>query len=357
MKYANITGWGKCLPPAVLTNDDLATFLDTSDEWIFPRTGIRERRISHVGLGELASVAAKRALAAAGLEGQTIDLVILATCTPEDLIPNVASNIQAQIGAADAAAFDLNAACSGFLYALDMATALIQSGAYQKAMVVGADQLTSFMDWTNRDVGVIFADGAGAVVLEATDEVCGRISSKLSCDAEARPIIKISEFGTSLPRFSTNGIFPIHFEGQEVFKRAVRGMSQACLTALDQAGLEANDIDLVVPHQANRRIIETLAKKLKVPLSRVMINMEHYGNTSAASIPIALCDALEQARINPGNIILGTAFGAGLTCATTVIRWGERTKPIATSSAELPPCHQTALELLAPAIEHCRTHH
>jgi len=357
MTYANITGWGKCLPPAVLTNSDLATFLDTSDEWIFPRTGIRERRISHVGLGELASVAAKRALAAAGLEGHAIDLVILATCTPEDLIPNVASNVQSQIGATKAAAFDLNAACAGFLYALDTATALIQSGAYQKAMVVGADHLTSFMDWTNRDVGVLFADGAGAVVLEATDEVSGRLSSKLSCDATARSIIKIGDFGTSLPRFSTNGIFPIHFEGQEVFKHAVRGMTQACLTALELAGIEANDIDLVVPHQANRRIIETLAKKLRVPLSKVMINIEHYGNTSAASIPIALCDALEQARVHPGATLLGAAFGAGLTCAATVIRWGERTKPIATSSAELPPCHQTALELLAPAIEHCRTHH
>ncbi|WP_269620148.1 ketoacyl-ACP synthase III [Zhongshania sp. BJYM1] len=354
MRYANITGWGKCLPPAVLSNEDLATFLDTSDEWISTRTGIKERRISHVSTATLASLAGKRALAAAGLDAAELDMVILGTACPDTLIPNAASAVQADIGAINAAVFDLNAACTGFVYGLSIGTAMIRSGAMKKVLVVGADRIPYFLDYTQRDVSVLFGEGAGAVVLEACDEECGLIAEKLGCDGEGRGILAARDSGTIRERFTgIDGFFDVNFEGPEIFKRAVRGMGQAVTSVLEKLALEPEQIDLLIPHQANIRIIETLAKRLKAPPEKVIVNIEKYGNTSAATVPIALCEALETGRIKPGDKILTAAFGAGLTWGAAVIKWGSRVTPLSECGEELPPSDKTALDILMPWIRGC----
>lgn len=358
MRYANITGWGKCLPPAALSNDDLSTFLDTSDDWIFSRTGIRSRRIAHVNTSALATVAAQHALAAAGLTADQLDGIILATASPDTLVPSAASGVQRNLGASRAAVFDINAACTGFIYGLSVGSALIKAGTMNKVLVIGAERLTHYLDWTQRDTAVLFGDGAGAVVLEACDQPLGLIADKLGCDAEANEILAIPNSGTGRERFAhTDGLFEVNFEGKEIFKRAVKGMGEASAHVLEQAGLSGDDIDLLLPHQANVRIIDTLAKKMGMPSEKVMINLEQYGNTSAATVPIALCDALEQGRIKPGALLLTAAFGAGLTWGAGVIRWGERVTPLQTSSATLPPCEHTALDLLASAIKGCQQAH
>lgn len=355
MRYAHITGWGKCLPPAVLSNDGLSTILDTSDDWIQSRTGIRNRRIAHVNTSHMATVAARHALAAAGLEPSQIDGIILATASPDSLVPSAASAVQRNLGIQAAAVFDLNAACTGFLYALSVGSALIKAGSMKRLLVIGAERLTHYLDWTRRDTAVLFGDGAGAVVLEASELPAGLLADKLGCDAEARDILAVPDSGTSRTRFAhVDGLFEVNFEGQEIFKRAVRGMAEAATQVLEQAGVSPEQIDLLLPHQANLRIIETLAKKMAVPPEKVMINIADYGNTSAATLPIALCEALEQGRVRPGALLLTAAFGAGLTWGAGVIRWGERVTPLGHSDAALPSCEHSALELLAPAIEGCR---
>ncbi|QSX35100.1 ketoacyl-ACP synthase III [Shewanella avicenniae] len=354
MQYATITGWGKCVPPAILTNDDLATFMDTSDEWIKPRTGISQRHISHVDTSELASVAAKRALAAAGLNGSDIDMIILATATPDTLIPNIASTVQANIGA-NCAAFDINAACSGFLYALSLATGQIRSGALKRVLVIGAERLSFFIDWSRRDTAVLFGDGAGAVVLEATDKQEGVLSYELNNDPEGREILKAS-FGTGMDRYSADSLdFFIQFDGREIFKRAINGMATLSAKVLDNCQLDKDQVDLVIPHQANERIIDTLVHKMKIDPAKAFVNIANYGNTSAATIPIAICDALDQCMIKPGQNILSCAFGAGLTCAAMLIKWGDRVTPIEQSDAELPASDKTGLELIKRAVDYfCR---
>ncbi|WP_375057581.1 ketoacyl-ACP synthase III [Zobellella sp. DQSA1] len=355
MRYANITGWGKCLPPAALSNDDLGTFLDTSDDWIYSRTGIKSRRIAHVNTSTLATVAARHALAAAGLDAERLDGIILATASPDSLVPSAASAVQQSLGAGRAAVFDLNAACTGFIYGLSVGSALIRAGSMRRVLVIGAERLTHYLDWTQRDTAVLFGDGAGAVVLEASDEPLGLIADQLGCDAEARDILAVPDSGTCRRRFEhVDGLFEVNFEGKEIFKRAVKGMGDAASFVLEQARVSEQDIDLLLPHQANIRIIETLARKMALPDEKVMINIGQYGNTSAATVPIALCEALEQGRIKPGALLLTAAFGAGLTWGAGLVRWGERVTPLAQSDAVLPPCEQTALELLAPAIEGCR---
>ena len=355
MRYANITGWGKCLPPAALSNDDLSTFLDTSDDWIYSRTGIRSRRIAHVNTSALATVAAQHALAAAGITADQLDGIILATASADTLVPSAASSVQRNLGAGKAAVFDINAACTGFIYGLSVGSALIKAGTMQRVLVIGAERLTHYLDWTQRDTAVLFGDGAGAVVLEASEQALGLIADKLGCDAEANDILAIPNSGTGRERFAhTDGLFDVNFDGKEIFKRAVKGMGEAAAHVLDQAGLTGADIDLLLPHQANVRIIETLAKKMAMPSEKVMVNIEQYGNTSAATVPIALCEALEQGRIKPGALLLTAAFGAGLTWGAGVIRWGERVTPLQTSTAALPPSEHTALELLAPAIKGCQ---
>ncbi|ROR99064.1 3-oxoacyl-[acyl-carrier-protein] synthase-3 [Sinobacterium caligoides] len=353
MTYAKITGWGKCVPPAVLTNDDLSKFVDTSDEWILSRTGIQERRITHVELSELATLAAKRALAAAGLEGSDLDLIILATASGDSLIPNTASAVQRNIGACNAAAFDQNAACSGFLYGLQMGTAMIKSGVNRRVLVIGADRLNYYINWADRASAVLFGDGAGAVILEASDDACGLLAAKLGCDPERRDILEVQGPGTYVDRFHTSACYNIAFEGPEIFKRAINGMNSACQTALSDAGMSGSDIDVIIPHQANLRIIQTLAKKMGVGMEKVMVNIHKYGNTSAASVAIALCEAVEEGRIQAGSNILSAAFGAGLTYAGVVIKWGDRVTPIRTIDDELPPCDKSASELVSSAVEGC----
>src|SRR5262249_57298357 len=269
-------------------------------EWIVSRTGIRERRISHVTLGDLAYVASARALAAAGLQGSDIDLIVFGTCSHEDQVPNMASGVQARIGADSAASMDINTACTSFLYGLSSATALIRTGVVRNALVIGAELISPFMDWTNRDVAVLFGDGAAAVVLEATDAEEGLLSEQLGCYAEVRETLRVHGMGG---RYANRGILygsvRWQFEGQEIFKRAVHGMGAACESALAKVDLKTDNVDLVIPHQANLRIIEAVAKRTKVPMERVYVNIQRYGNMSAATVPVALCEALEEGRVKP----------------------------------------------------------
>src|SRR5512136_164016 len=266
MTHAAVTGWGKCLPPAVLTNADLATFLDTDDDWIVSRTGMRERRVTHVPLGELIRVAGARALACAGLPAERLDLVLVGSTIGDELAPNVASGVQRALGARNAAAMDVNTACTSFLYGLSTATALIRTGAVRTALVVGAEAPTPFMDWNDRNVAVLFGDGAGAVVLEATEREEGLLAERLGCDAEARGILDIRGLGA---RYANLGLPHGHtrwaFDGPEIFKRAVLGMTQASLDALARCGRTVAEVDLVVPHQANQRILDAVGKRVGVP--------------------------------------------------------------------------------------------
>ena len=351
--YADITGWGKCLPPAVLTNDDFASVIDTSDEWIRTRSGIAERRISHVPNSDLAAVAAKRAMAAAGAEPAEIDLLILASTSGDNMVPSTGSYVQAKTDTLKAAVFDLNAGCSGFIYGLEVATSMIRAAGYRKALVIGSERLTWLINFSDRSSGVLFGDGAGAVVVEPSDEECGLLSAHLGCDGRQAHILEVPNSGTGGDRFRENyNVFDINFDGREIFKRAVKGMAGEVNKVLKDTGVGKDDIDLVIPHQANLRIIESLAHFLRMPMEKVAVNIQNYGNTSAATIPVALCEMLEQGRIKPGDNIMMAAFGAGLTRGAGLLRWGQRVEPLGESDAELPPCKQTALEILGDAIKH-----
>lgn len=349
--HAAITGWGKCLPPAVLSNRDLSTILDTSDEWIVSRTGIRERRISHVPLGELAGVAADRALACAGIDGRRIELIVFGSCSYDDQVPNMASGIQMRIGAQGAAAYDINTACTSFLYGLSTATALIRTGVVRNALVIGAELISPFMDWSDRDVAVLFGDGAAAVVLEASTREEGLLAEKLGCYGDAREILRVHGMGGRYAnRGMLYGITRWQFEGQEIFKRAVQGMSGACEEALARIGAQPADVGLVVPHQANLRIIEAVAKRAHVPMERVFVTVQRYGNMSSATVPVALCEALEAGRVRAGALLLMPGFGGGLSFCAHAVRWGERTTPLGSSTAELAPNERSALELIKECL-------
>lgn len=351
LAYAEVTGWGKCVPPAIMTNHDLATFMDTSDEWVRTRTGIEERRVSAVGTSAMATVAARNALAAADLDPAEIDLIIVGTCTPDEIIPNVASKVQQEIGAKNAAAFDLNAACSSFFYAMHFATSAIRIGMHKKILIIGAERLTRILDWTKRESAVLFGDGAGAMVLEASENPVGLLSSKVSCDAEARDVLSL-QFGMSFDRYQFDGVMPFNFEGQEIFKRAVKGMSAAVEGVFQETGLAVEDIDVLIPHQANKRLIDFLAKMCKVPEEKTMINIQKYGNTSSATLPIAYCEALETGMVKPGDRIISAVFGGGLTCGAGLIVWGERVTPLQNNQLQLEEgADQSALDLILPLYE------
>ncbi len=347
MTHAAITGWGKCLPPAVLSNADLGTFLETNDEWIVSRTGMKERRVSHVSLGELAHVASSRALACAGIEATAVDLIIVGSTIGDEMAPNVASGLQLRLGAVNAAAMDLNTACTSFLYGLSTATALIRTGVVKTALVVGGEVPTQFLDWEDRNTAILFGDGCGAVVLQASQREEGLLSEKLGCYADARGSLDIRGVGG---RFANRGIPYGHtrwiFDGQEIFKRAVVGMAQAGQDALAKRGLAIGDVDLVIPHQANLRIIDAVGRRIGVNPAKVFVNVQRYGNMSAATVPVALVEALEEGRVKPGALLLFPAFGAGLTWCAHLVRWGDRVTPIAESAVELPPCPRTGLELV-----------
>jgi 3-oxoacyl-[acyl-carrier-protein] synthase-3 len=336
-----------------MTNHDMATVIDTSDEWIKSRSGISERRVSHVPVSDMAAVAGHRALAAAGLEPEDVEMLIVATCSPDTVIPSTAAHVQKKMGAANAAVFDLNAGCSGFIYSLEVATAMIRAAGYSKILVIGAERITWFLNWSLRDTAVLFGDGAGAVLVEGCDEECGLLASHLGCEGDALEALLLPNFGTAGNRFVENyAKFDVSFDGREIFRRAVRGMAKEINHVLSDLNLTNSDIDIIIPHQANARIIESLAHHLSVPMSQVALNIQNYGNTSAATIPVALCELLEEGRIKPGDRLLLAAFGAGLTRGAGLIRWGERVTPLGESDAELPPCHQTALEIMSEAIKH-----
>jgi 3-oxoacyl-[acyl-carrier-protein] synthase-3 len=347
MTHAAITGWGKCMPPAVLSNADLSTFLETSDEWIATRTGMRERRVSHVGAIELSTVAAARALACAGLDAADVDLIIYGGVSNDELVPNSASGVQIALGATRAASIDLNTACTSFCYGLATATAMIRTGAVRNAVVIGVELISRYLDWSNRNVAVLFGDGAAAVVLQASDREEGLLASALGCDAEGRHTLRVRGFGcTYANRDITFGDTLWDFDGQAIFKRAVHAMAEASRRVMAQCGLAADDIDLVVPHQANLRIIEAVAKYAGVPMEKVMVTVQKYGNMSAATVPVALVEALEEGRIRPGATLLMPAFGGGLTWCSLLVRWGDRVTPLGESPLELPPLTQTALEMV-----------
>jgi 3-oxoacyl-[acyl-carrier-protein] synthase-3 len=347
MTRAAITGWGKCMPPAVLTNGDLASFLDTDDAWITQRTGIRERRITHVLGSELAYVAGRRALACAGLAPSDLDLIVFGSCSSEETVPNTASGLQYRLGAWNAGAMDVNTACTSFLYGLSTANGMISAGTVRNALVVGVETISPFMDWDNRNVAVLFGDGCAAVVLQSTEGEEGLIADRLGCYGDARRILRVRGHGTTYGnRRVMFGDTRWDFDGQEIFKRAVEGMTGASAEVLIRAGATPADIHLVVPHQANLRIIEFVAKRAGIPMERVFLTIAKYGNMSAATVPVALVEALESGSVPPRAMLLMPGFGAGLTYCAHLVRFGERVTPIDTVDVELPPCDRTALELV-----------
>ncbi|MBL8531182.1 MAG: ketoacyl-ACP synthase III [Hyphomonadaceae bacterium] len=347
MTYAAITGWGKAMPPAVLTNADLSTFLDTNDEWIVSRTGMKQRRISHVSGVEMATVAAKRALACAGLDAGDVDLIVYGSCSSDEQVPNAASGVQHALGAQRAASMDVNTACTSFLYALSTATAMIRTGVVRNAVVIGVEIISPYMDWNNRNVAVLFGDGCAAVVVQASEQQEGLLGEQLGCVADARHTLRVRGMGTAYTNSGvTLGDTEWDFDGQEIFKRAVQGMVQASTAVMAKCGVTPDDIDLVVPHQANLRIIEAVVTRSGLPMDKVMLTVERYGNMSAATVPVALAEAMEEGRVKPGALILMPAFGGGLTFCSHLVRWGERVTPLAQSEAELAPAKASALDLV-----------
>lgn len=346
MRYAEITGWGSYAPPVTLTNDDLAKVIDTSDEWIYSRSGIKRRHISHVSTGDMSWLACERALAAAGIKSEEIDLIILGSTTPEEICPNTASIVKNRLGAINAACFDLNSACTSWFYGLNVATDMIKAGSISKALVIGAERISLALDWHKRESCVLFGDGAGAVVIEASKQKSGLLAAKSGCVSDTRELLHIPDWGLQPGRFEGQIEISLDFQGQEIFKNAVRGMAQACDSVMENQQLGIEDIDLFIPHQANIRIIQTLAKKLDVPMEKVIVRIDEYANTSAASIPLAMCDALSNGVIQPGMTILTATFGAGLTWGAGVIRWGQRAVPLATSDKKLPEFAGTGFDLL-----------
>lgn len=351
MLYADITGWGKCPPPARLTNDDLATLFDTDDEWIVTRTGMKERRISHVPVSDLAHVASARALAAAGKTADEVDLILFGSCSFDQIVPNAASRVQQLLGADNAACLDLNSACTSGMYGLSVATAMIRSGSVRNALVIGAEVISTMMDWSNRNVAILFGDGAAAFFLEGCDRPSGVVAESLGCFGQNRDILAARGWGAG---FANQGWILGEtewvFEGQEIFKRAVVGMSRACDNVLEKAGIAKEEIDLIVPHQANLRIIDALAKRMGAGDEKVYINIQRYGNMSAATAPMALVEALEEGRVAPGAHLMMPAFGAGLSWSAHLLRWGARTTPLASCDVELPPCDKTGLQLVQEII-------
>ncbi len=345
MRRATITGWGKCTPPAVLTNHDLESVMETSDEWITTRTGIKERRITHTETSDMAAVAGHQAIAAAGLEPGDMDLLILATCTPDRIIPSAASYVQAKVGATRAACLDINAACTGFVYGLGVANAMIATGAASKVLLIGAEKLSTLLDIEDRSTAVLFGDGAGAVVLEPAVGDDGVLALNLGTDGALADILTVTGFGTeTLGADGTD--FSLSMDGPEVFRNAVVQMGEAAARAVADAGLDLEDVDVLIPHQANTRIIDATARRMKLSPDKVYVNIAGYGNTSAASIPIALAEALESERIRPGANMVFVAFGGGLTWGAACVRMGERVAPLATTDVKLPPTTRSGLDLL-----------
>ncbi|PFT87287.1 3-oxoacyl-ACP synthase [Bacillus thuringiensis] len=306
-----ILGIGRYVPEKVVTNHDLEKIMDTSDEWIRTRTGIAERRIADdtIDTSYMAVEAAKKALEDAGVSGEDIDLILVATVTPDRAFPAVACVIQEAIGAKHAAAMDVGAACAGFMYGMITAQQFIQTGTYKNVLVVGSDKLSKIVDWNDRNTAVLFGDGAGAIVMGAVAEGRGVLSFELGADGSGGKHLYQDEY--------------VMMNGREVFKFAVRQLGESCLRVLDKAGLTKEDVDFLVPHQANIRIMESARERLNLPQEKMSMTIEKFGNTSASSIPIAMVEELQNGRIQDGDLIILVGFGGGLTWGAVALRWGK----------------------------------
>ncbi|MEI7834114.1 MAG: beta-ketoacyl-ACP synthase III [bacterium] len=325
-EHVGIVAIGAYAPPKLLTNADLEKMVDTSDEWIRTRSGISTRHIAEpeVATSDLGLHAAKLALERAGMTAEEIDLIVFATITPDYIQPSTACVLQRELGAFNAAAFDVSAACSGFIYSLTIASALINDGPFNNALVVGADCLSKFTDYTDRGTCVLLGDGAGAAILKKGPEGRGLLNSYLRADGRGVDCLVIPGGGSRTPASEEsikNHLHYVHMNGAEVFKFAVRVLEEAVKTALEQVGLTTDDVDLIIPHQANIRIIDSAAKRLHIPADRWVINLQNYGNTSAGSIPLALNEAYEAGRLHEGDVVVLTGFGGGLTWGAIVMRW------------------------------------
>lgn len=325
--YAHIVGWGKFIPEKVVTNDDIAKFMDTSDEWIRSRTGIHERRHadSDESTASMAIAAARLALDRARIVPSAVDLIIVASLSPEYIFPSTASLVQDAIGASRAGAFDLSAACSGFVYALSMGSAMIQSGSAKVVLVIGSETVSRVLDDQDRSVYPLFGDGAGAIVLQAHDTPGGVLATVLGSDGSGAEHLGIPAGGSKLPASQytiDNRLHYMKMNGREVYRFATRVMGKVAKQACEKAGVDLNEIDLFIPHQANIRIIQSASKYLGISDEKVFTNLHKYGNTSTASIPIALCEAIEGGRIKTNDRIVMVGFGGGLSWGATVVKWG-----------------------------------
>ena len=325
-RTVSIIGTGSYLPEKILTNEELSKIVDTTDEWITTRTGIRERRIAapDEDTSDMATKAALKAMEQAEISAADIDLILVATATPDMLFPATACFVQKKIGATKAACLDISAACAGFLFGVEIAQQFITSHTYDIVLVIGAEKLSSITNWTDRNTCVLFGDGAGAAILKHRGSAHGVISTHIGSDGEYSDILYMPGGGSRCPITRENAdqnLATIHMSGKEVYKQAVTAMLSAAQKALTKAGLTIDDIACVIPHQANLRIIEAIADRLKIPLDRFYVNLDKYGNTSAAAVAIALDEANRSGRIKPGDYILMIVFGGGLTWASTIIEW------------------------------------
>ena len=334
VRYAHVAGWGKYVPTKVITNEDLSRSVETSDEWIVSRTGIRERRVAASPKETTATMsfeAAKQALEVAGITPNDLGLIIIATVTPEYSFPATACVVQDMLGAEHAGAFDLSAGCSGFMYGLAMGSQAIASGAQQHVLVIGAETLSRIVNWHDRETCVLFGDGAGAVVLSGSDEPGGVLSTLIRADGSGGELLILPAGGSHQPPTLdtvATGQHYVRMNGREVFRFATRVMDEATRKVVADAGLTLQDVDLFIPHQANLRIIQAAVRALKMPMDKFFVNLERYGNTSGASIPIALCEAVDAGRLSPGDHLVMVGFGAGLTWAASVIQWGVPKPPV-----------------------------
>ena len=325
-RYAHICGWGTAVPDNILTNAELSRMVDTTDDWIVNRTGIKQRYIANdkETTASLGVKAAKSALDTANISPNVLDLIIVATSTPEHNFPSTASIIQDELGARNAGAFDMAAACTGFVYALTVAGQIIQSGSMNTILVIGSETLSKIVNWEDRSTCVLFGDGAGAFVLQGSEVPGGILSSVLRSDGSGGDLLKVPAGGSAIPASYDSlhdNLHTITMNGREVFRVATRVMADACREVVNEAGLTMDDIDFIVPHQANVRIIEAAARNLDLPLDMFIMNMDRYGNTSAASIPLALCEAVAENKIKPYNNLVFVAFGGGLTWGATLVTW------------------------------------
>ncbi len=332
MTHAHIVGWGKYVPSKVMTNYDLAKIVDTSDEWIVPRTGIRERRIAgpKESTFTMGYAAAREALEKADILPTEVGLIICATATPEHTFPSTASLIQDALGATRAGAFDLSAGCAGFVYGLSLGAQVIQGGGHQVVLVVGSETLSRITNWKDRGTCILFGDGAGAVVLKASEKPGGVLSTLVRSDGSGGDLLIIPAGGSKLPTSAETvlrGQHTIQMDGGEVFRFGTRVVDKATREVVEQAGLTLDDIELFIPHQANLRIIRAGARALEVEEGRIFVNLDKYGNTSSASIPLALCEAVESGRIRPGDHLVLIGFGAGLAWAAATVQWGPPPEP------------------------------